>query len=89
MKTKEVIAQDIMLHETVLQYSTSMTHFTEGLKEVGILDLIMEFLNVFEPLFTACSVINAKSVKNILSYPDFKILTDLECAAINNVIMFI
>ena len=67
-----------------------MSHFVEGLKEAGLLDIFRELPEFFEPLLTSCSsnLVTAESVKRIMKTP-WRQLNDSEAAAVNNLVTFI
>ena len=89
MKTKDIIAQDIVLHEAVIRHSRVMSHFTDGLREIGLMHLMKVLPDLFEPLFVSTNNITSASFKQLLKLPKKEDLSDIQSNAIKDLLYFI
>ena len=62
VSTKDIIAQDILTHEAVYKHAKLLDQMCDGLKETLVYKLVMEFPQLFEPLFTFLRQISAEHV---------------------------
>ena len=71
--TKDVIAQDLIIHEAFFRQSKLLDQICDGLKQTLILSLMKAFPYQFVPLFTHTSSLTAEDVNDAIF-----ITTDVE-----------
>ena len=70
MATKDAIAQNIMAHDALYKRATLLDQFKEGLRKVGIFQLIAMFPEEMSGLFIYQGVLTSEDVCNALYVED-------------------